>query len=383
MKNPARRTTQSDVAKVAGVNRATVSLALSKHPGIPEKTRTRIEAIALKLGYVPDPMLAALASYRNSMRPSGYRGTLAWFAETAPDYRWRDVDQFVTYLSAARNAAKRLGYQVEVFDVSEMGVTWSRAAAIAQARGIRGILVCPQPHANTNLEAFPWDRFSAVTFGYSLTRPLLHSVTAAHYVGVRQLMHELHVRGYRRIGCAIRPEHDSRIMNLFTAGFLTAGHLLPSLRLLDPCPDDGHYDGPRNERAGAGTQLQAWLEKEQPDALITGTPAALPLLAKWGVKIPGSLGLACASIAQRSAKPSGSPVTAAKSRRSASSRPKAEADLSGIVEDDERIGEAAVDLLVAMIQRGERGIPEKPQRVLITGHWHEGNTVRTMSSVPR
>lgn len=381
MPPPPRRVTQKDVAQAAGVDRATVSLALRKHPGIPEKTRSRIEKIAAKLGYTPDPMLAALASYRNSQRPEGFHGTLAWFAETTPDYRWREVPHFASYLASAERAARRLGYKVEVFDVSKMGVSWERAAAIAQARGIRGILICPQPHADTHLDSFPWDKFSAVTFGYSLTRPRLHSVTSAHFRGVRLVMQELHQRGYRRIGLAIRPEHDSRIDHTFLAGYLTAAHLFPALTILPPCPDDAHHDGPYDEQKNSGRILQAWLKRHKPDALITGTPASFPLFGQWGIEVPADLGVACACIAMSQAGPRGN--VARKKISPAWATLPADADLSGVIEDDERIGEVAVDSLVAMMHRGEHGIPEKPQRVLVAGHWHEGNSLRPLPAPAR
>ena len=62
------RVTQQDVALRAGVHRTAVSLALKKHPSIPAETRERIEAVAAEMGYVPDPMLSALAAYRGSRR---------------------------------------------------------------------------------------------------------------------------------------------------------------------------------------------------------------------------------------------------------------------------------------------------------------------------
>jgi DNA-binding LacI/PurR family transcriptional regulator len=50
-----------DVARKAGVDKSTVSLALSGSPKLPEATRSRIQRIAEELGYTPDPGLARLA----------------------------------------------------------------------------------------------------------------------------------------------------------------------------------------------------------------------------------------------------------------------------------------------------------------------------------
>ena len=55
-----------DVARAAGVHQTTVSLALRNDPRLPAATRERIQAHAKKLGYRPDPMLAALNFYRAS-----------------------------------------------------------------------------------------------------------------------------------------------------------------------------------------------------------------------------------------------------------------------------------------------------------------------------
>ena len=61
------RVTMRDVARALGVDPSTVSLALRAHPKIPAETRERIRRAAEKLGYTPDPMLGALASYRRAL----------------------------------------------------------------------------------------------------------------------------------------------------------------------------------------------------------------------------------------------------------------------------------------------------------------------------
>ena len=58
-----RRTTIKDVAKVAGVHFTTVSLALRRHPSIPEATRERIRRVAERIGYAPDPVFGALTRF--------------------------------------------------------------------------------------------------------------------------------------------------------------------------------------------------------------------------------------------------------------------------------------------------------------------------------
>src|SRR3954469_21892860 len=58
-----RRVTIKDVAKIAGVHFTTVSLALRNHPSIPPSTRERVQQAALRIGYSPDPVFAALTHF--------------------------------------------------------------------------------------------------------------------------------------------------------------------------------------------------------------------------------------------------------------------------------------------------------------------------------
>jgi len=61
---------QADIAALAGVSQATVSVVLGGNQGgvrMAEDTRLRVLAAAEKLGYVPDPVATRLASKRNHM----------------------------------------------------------------------------------------------------------------------------------------------------------------------------------------------------------------------------------------------------------------------------------------------------------------------------
>ena len=58
MRNP----TQADVARMAGVSRGLVSLALAGRPGVSSATRRRIQDAADRLGYSRDLSAASLAT---------------------------------------------------------------------------------------------------------------------------------------------------------------------------------------------------------------------------------------------------------------------------------------------------------------------------------
>jgi LacI family transcriptional regulator/LacI family repressor for deo operon, udp, cdd, tsx, nupC, and nupG len=336
------RITQEDVARRAGVTRATVSMALKGHSSIPEKTRNRILRIAAKLGYSPDPMLSALAAYRSRSRPPTFHGTLAWLIDSAFGYDWRGVPQFCDYHFGALTRAKRYGFNLETFDLNAPEMTRERLAAIFRARNIQGLLLCPQPRSETTLE-FAWAEFSAVTFGYTLASPHLHTVVSTQYRDMLLTLLHVQARGYQRIGLMLNHEHDLRTNYNYRSGYLIAQSLRPKsprLPILESTYDD--YEA-----------LRRWIRKNLPDVIIAcGGETCVRTLKRLGVRVPQDVGLALPNLA------------AATSR------------VSGVVENSTEIGAVAVDLIVAMMQRGERGIPEYPQRIHVEGAWHPGNTLR-------
>lgn len=331
------RITQQDVAKAAGVSRGAISLALHGHPSIPPETRERIRKIAAELGYIPDPMLTALAAYRHGRRPAEFRGTIGWIAHTTSEFKWKTIPHFVTYLEAARQRAEFHGYKVEVLDLGEMKLSLQRAGVIAKSRGIDGVLLCPQPYPHMDLADFPWADFAAVTFGYSIAHPKLHSVAPAQYRASFNTMKELLARGYRRIGLALNPEHDERTDHNYLAGYLAAWELHDATERIPVCRDDNPV---------------GWIKQQRLDAVITGDVKLLEKISSDGVSAPRDVGVACPLL------------------------PSPESYMSGMWEDNQQIGRAAVDFLVSLLHQGERGIPSHPQRLLIEGIWVPGQSLR-------
>ncbi|HEX8295693.1 MAG TPA: helix-turn-helix domain-containing protein, partial [Chthoniobacteraceae bacterium] len=72
------RVSLRDIARVLGISHATVSLALRDHPRISLGLRKKIQQTATEMQYRPDPMLAALASYKKSKGKVHAAGVLAW-----------------------------------------------------------------------------------------------------------------------------------------------------------------------------------------------------------------------------------------------------------------------------------------------------------------
>jgi len=336
------RVTQQDIAKKAKVTRATVSMALSNHPSIPEKTRTRISRIAAQLGYTPDPMLSALAVYRSRNRPVTFHGTLAWLVSSSFGYNWRSSQHSIDFHAGATARARRHGFNLEIYDLHQPQMTPDRLAAILHARNISGLLLSPQPRPDTSLD-FPWHEFSAVTIGYTLASPHLHTVVSTQYRDMRLMLEHVQALGYKRIGLAVSRDHDLRTDHNYLAAYLVHSQQAQAEPALPPL--DAAYEDSKT--------LDIWLRRYRPDAVVAASNAPfMRSLQEIGVKAPEDLGVAFANL------------------------PLEDPRIAGVVESSVEIGSVAVDVLVAMIHRGERGIPSYPQRIHVEGRWFPGRTVR-------
>jgi LacI family transcriptional regulator/LacI family repressor for deo operon, udp, cdd, tsx, nupC, and nupG len=343
-----RRATQRDIALQAGVGRSTVSLALKGHPKISPDTRSRIMQVAESLHYSPDPMLSALATYRNRVREKAFHGTLAWLVNAQPGYDWETGPYYAHYYSGAAERASSYGYRLEKFALNANGITRARLQSILRARNVGGLLLCPQPRAGTTMD-FAWDDFASVTFGYSLASPLLHTVASAHFLNTRHVVRELAARGYTRIGLVIDRTTDRRCGSNVYAGFLVEQELDERLETTPAFLD--HDPVQIREQKDYGRKLHRYIEENRLDAILTSDYRILEILDAEGLRSPTHVGVAGVSL------------------------PTADTALAGVVEDSTQIGAVAMDLLVGMVQRGEKGIPNSPIRTHLEGIWHEGQTL--------
>ncbi len=343
-----KRLTQRDLARLAGVSAMTVSLALRGHPSIPAATRDRIRALADQHAYRPDPALAALNAYRAQARPRQFQGTLAWLTSFPSADGWRDMIHLDAYFEGAETRAGELGYRLENFWLSEPGLTAKRAARILLTRGVQGLIAAPLPAGQSTL-ALDWSPFSAVALGYSLRRPQLHVVMNHQSRNMKQTVHQLRALGCQRIGLALPSANNARVDQNYLSGYLIAQRECGGAPL-EPLLAD----------VFTAPVFRAWLRRQRPDALVI-SPAWVEKVSAWleaeGLHVPRDVSLAAASI------------------------PDGASRLSGIAENPRLIGAMAVDALIGMIHRHERGVPAHPWSLLTEGRWQAGKT--TARRAPR
>jgi len=333
-----RRPTLKVIADALGLHITTVSKALRGHPHIDPATRERVVREAERVGYVPDPLLSALAAYRTSLRPAKFQAVLAW-VHPHPAKEQNElfkIPSYSDYVIGAETRAAQLGYRLEQFWMGDYPA--GRFVQILHARGIEGIVIAPYAHERCELRNFPMDRFSAAAIGYTLRWPRINMVTNDHFRTFLDMLRKLDEAGYRRIGFYLDAHHNSRMDERSRSAWLTfsIGRDLPLFI----------YERFEKE------PFLAWFKENQLDAVVVGDRRAHKWLKDSGTRSPEQVGVAHYSL------------------------PASEKILSGMYHNCKKSGEAAIDLVASMLQRCERGIPENPYRVMIDSCWLANQTVR-------
>src|SRR3954467_4776858 len=344
--------TMKSIAAQAGVTQATVSMSLANNPRIPPATRERIQAIAKKLGYHPNPYVSTLMRIRRAGKPLKDKPALALVCamRTAEGWRNHSAATIRQMREGALERATMRGYRAQEFWLHRDGMSPERFSEMLHARGIQGLLLSPLPDGETP-PALHWNYFAAVSL--SVPQPALTVTTVCndHYFSSLQAVRECHRRGYRRPGLLLRASHQHRFQGRWQAGFLVAGQMLPDLRLAEPFYADDLSDQ---------ASVLRWLKKEKPDVIIAPSsdvvPALPDLLTRAGMRIPEDIGLAVLACPEP-----GSPF-------------------SGVYQNGKMIGALAVDALTSLVERHERGLPEQATTLMVEGQWNEGTTLRAAPS---
>lgn len=333
----AGRPTMKQIAEVAGVSIATVSMALRNSPKITAETRAKVRAAAESVNYRPDPLIAALSTRRRESRPRGLE-TIAYLTAFPAREGWRNNRFSPAVFDGARARATQHGYRLEHFWLREPQMTPRRMADILQARGILGLCVAALPEATPQL-SFPWEPFCSAAVGYSMVRPALHRACPHQFQGMQLALNQLRRLGYRRIGVALGRRVSKIVAQHWIASVLLFQHTYGRNAAVCLVYEESDRD-----------ELKQWLQRHQPDAMIVSDIALLEWIREAGIRVPEDMGVVplerCAGYASLDQKP-------------------------------EKVGAAAIDLIVGQIQRNETGLPADPRVVMVEGAWVNGPSVRS------
>ncbi len=291
------------------------------------------------MGYQPDPMLSALNAYRQTQRRPHYQATIAWI-NNWPDRGFLDRnDDFREYHEGVCARAAELGYGVEEFWMCGRDYSFAKLGRVLKARNIQGMILAPQPQPHTEID-FDFGEFSAVSLSYSLKRPALHVITNHHFRSMLLLMRHLDELGYRRVGLGVHRNWNEKVGHGWFGGVLVAKELITSGMEILPVRMFDKQD-PRK-----------WIKEDRPDVIVSHKELYERLLAA-NIRMPRDVGFANLSV------------------------PGGTTDVSGIHQNSRLIGQKAVDVLVGMLHRGERGVPDMPVHLLVDSVWVPGKTLRS------
>lgn len=345
MSNPVCQ--QKDIARALGISQVAVSLALRHSPHISEVTWKRVEEAAAKMGYQRNPFSSALRARRNAGNNAAYKGSLAWLTNFKSRDGWRRP-WIEEYYRGACEVCQRWGYQLDIYWYLEKGISAERLSKTLFARGVSGILLPPQPAGHARME-LDWKHFSVVRFGYSIEWPPVNLVTNHHFDTISQILHNLVLKGYKRIGFAMPRSPEKQVFQAVEGAYLAWQNTLSkSLRFPIYFPV-----------AWSDKDFIKWVHNYRPDAIVALEPDTIAALGNAGFHVPGDIAVAIICL------------------------PPAATEYAGIDQRNREIGHTAATLLVSMVERGEHGIPENPQHLLLSGHWVDGATVTNRASTNR
>ncbi|WOO39620.1 LacI family DNA-binding transcriptional regulator [Rubellicoccus peritrichatus] len=339
------RVTLKDIAKKAGVTHATVSMALRNKDQISEKTRERIQKLAKKMGYVPDPMLGRLNAYRTKSIGSAPRAAIGWINFWRNPEALNQNGVFHAYYKGACEMAQVLGYHVDSLLLHEKGMTLSRIESIMHSRNISGILIPPAERPNETSLDLKWERYSVIKFGYSMVGVNSHLITNTQFETIRLAIRKAVERGFKKIGFHMAMIGEARTGDNFLGGYLRELYSRPELKKIEPLIVETSKD------AFNKPLFMDWFQKVKPDCILTQLHDVGDWLQQDGIRIPEDVAIISYAL------PAANGI-----------------DYSGVQQNSHIIGQEAVVWLDRLIRHGQRGIPKQPLELLVEGSWVEGKT---------
>jgi len=343
--SPARPTLRS-LAAEAGVSLTTMSFALRNSREVSRETRERLQRLARKRGYRPDPHVTKLmthlrtsAAHRASANICGLEQR--WVPQ--PELKGNYGEKLRTSLRAR---AESLGYAFSIISLEEYPQP-AQLQRVLVSRGIEGLLLLPMRAPTDLSDRLDWRTFATVSVTSSVIAPHFHSVMPHHFDNMIRACRELTRAGFRRIGIAMSQQWDVRVNHRWTGGLAwhaQFGGTEPVVPLLDD------RAGPNLDPAALGR----WLRVQRPDAVILQT-----------------LDHTTIDQAMRELPASARPTVVSMNW------PTPDADC-GIDQRVERIGAVAIEVLAAMLNRGEKGVPELPNSTMVEGLWIPGKLARRL-----
>jgi len=333
-----------DVALAAGVSTATVSRALNELRSCRPSTRARVLAAVEKLGFHKNQVGSLL---RSSLATGARVSQLKVGVIILPLKSSISMDT-MKYAKELGDTGHFLDF-VRLHNIAEMPAEMERLHRL----GCEALILDLHTDHRYWEEPWPFDQFSIVTLASEQCDSPFHQVTRAYYHEMRELWRRLIARGYSRIALCLmqhaqREETDfQRLAGLLVNQVEYEGRLpaIPPLQL--------------ESSSNSPERMHAWLREHTPDVLVSFGIGDWWLVQSLGYRVPEELGHAFLHGGGRPIEDQPGDFT-----------------LTGFKAPNERLIEAALQLLDSMVRRGQTGIPQRKHFHELKSDWVEGSTLR-------
>ncbi len=337
----------TEIAREAGVGKATVSLALRNDPRLRLETRQHIQEVASRMGYRANAVVSNLMAQLRASRNPKFKSTIGILNASNSRDSLQTNHTFRAWITGLVARSSELGYSTDEFWLHEPGIGPERLRQILRARNIRGVVIAAvHDHRELPPEFDPlWQELSCVVVGIRPEQPALHFACNDQFSTALYTARELKKLGYRRPGLVIESAIEANIDHRFSAGFHAgstfedSSHRIP---LLEFQPD--------GEAA-----FDEWMKRYRPDVLVCTHPEVRDWVDHLGLSCPKEIGLVHLDLTPELA------------------------GWSGMNQCNDLVGAFAMDLVAGQLHRNEFGIPTHPKCMMIESEWVPGSTLRKVS----
>jgi len=341
------RVSLQTIADKLGYSKNTISLALRGDPQIPERTREKVKAMAVEMGYQPNAIVSQLMAQLRSRQAPQFQAKLALINAHAEKDAFERHPTIPNYVDGCEMRAKERGYSFDRFWLHDSQLRPQHLIRVLKTRNIKGILIVGLMSTNRLPAVFApvWNEFPVAVTGVQTRDPTFSYCCVDHYDLVKKAFEKAISLGYKRPALVLDQVIDALVENRFSAGFLMGQQQIPFRRRIPPFVES--ESSKENQES-----FNQWYRRYQPDVVFTLYNAVIGRLEKLKLRIPEDIGVI--QLEWRTSRP----------------------HIAGMDQHNTVTGAAAVDMLINQIHNNERGVPEFPLSTLIGSTWIDGKTVQ-------
>lgn len=263
-----------DVARLANVSVATVSMVLNDNPRISRATHMKVQRLMDRLGYQPNRLAQSLSSRYTQV-----------LAVLLPALRHAFADAyFGELISGIADRAGKLGHKIMLEQAKPEFIKEQRHIQLFERRYADGVLCLGMNDRHHFLQDFSGGKYPVMIVDNRFDHLSLDYTACDYRAGAEQVMNYLLQLGHRKIAMITAAQEIStarQVRQVYQDKLAAVGS-----------PPDASWteDGKFTEEGGAEAARK--LLKRHPDltAIFAGNDkmavGALHLLNRWGVKVP-------------------------------------------------------------------------------------------------